>query len=165
MIEHDVAGRGVEGRRDEVPGVIAHGLAGGDLVLVDAQLDIAVLIEEQAISFAGRPFGDQALRAVLPVARMGLGRGRPDPALQREALDMERLRIRHIAVGAAMDDLLAALVGAVHRRFDRLLDEAGAARIGVAIDHLHQLGLVFGRSVAIDIEFDRVPGWTPNLSA
>ena len=38
--------------------------------------------------------------------------------------------------------LLATLIGAVHRTFDRALFVAGAFRIGVAVDDLNDTGLI-----------------------
>ena len=157
------AGGGVEGRGAEMPSMVADRHASGDPVLVDAQLQAALLVDEEAVAALVRPFGHQPLRAVLPVARMGFWRGRPDPALEREALDVERLGIRHVAVGAAVDDLLPARIGAVDRRIDRLVDVARTARVGVAVDHLDDLDLVLGRTVAIDVKLDRIAGMDAEL--
>ena len=146
-----------------MPGMVADRHAGGDPVFVDAQFEAALLVDEETVAALVRPLGDESLRPVLPVARMSFRRGRPDPALEREALDVEGLRVRHVAVGAAVDDLLLAGIGAVDRRLDRLVDVAGPARIGVAVDHLDDLDLVLGRTVAIDVELDRISGMHAEL--
>ena len=60
VIEHGLAGLGVIAGGDEVPGVIPHRRAGRDLLVVDAQLDAAVLVDEEAVALAVAPFAPSA---------------------------------------------------------------------------------------------------------
>src|ERR1700761_1475641 len=96
-----------------------------DDLVIDAEFDAAVLIEEEAIALSVAPLGDNALSAVLPVARMSLRRRRPDPALERQALELKLFLVFDIPVGAAIDLLLHTLVGLVAIGVDRLFDIAG----------------------------------------
>ena len=163
VIEDRLARFSVVGRGEEVPRVIAQRRAGGDLLAVDAKLGAAVLVDEKAVAPVPVPLRDQALGTVFPILGMGLRRRRPHPALQREALDAKLRVVLHAAVGAAVDDLAAPLVGAVERRPPLALDQARPARVGVAVDHLHELGVVLLRPVAIHVEADRVAGMDAEL--
>ena len=62
-----------------------------------------------------------------------------------------------------MDDLTAPLVGAVERCPPLALDQARPARVGVAVDHLHELSVVGLRPVAIHMEADRIAGMDAEL--
>ena len=158
VIQDRLAGLRIEGGREKMPGVIAQRRAGGQLDAIHAQLGTAGLVDEQPVAAFGRgPLRDQSLRAVLPVLRVRLRRRRPDPALEREAVELETDVVEHIAIRAAVNDLLAPGVFGVHRDADRLLDEARPARIGVTVDHLDDLGLVLLRAVAVHEELDLVP--------
>jgi hypothetical protein len=73
-------------------------------------------------------------------------------------------QIQHWSVKlSTWNDLLFAGVRAVDRRIDRLVDVAGAARVGIAVDHLDDLDLVLGRTIAIDVELDRIAGMDAEL--
>ena len=87
VIEDRLTRVGVVARGEEVPGMVAERRTGRDLLAIDAKLGAAVLVDEEAVAPVLVPLRDEALGAVLPVFRMGLRRRRPDPALQREALD------------------------------------------------------------------------------
>ena len=163
VIEDRLARFGVVGRGEEVPGMIAERRVGGDPGAVDAELGAAVLVDEEAVALVPVPLGDQALGAVLPVFRMGLRRRRPHPALQSEALDAELRIVLHATVGAAVDDLAAPLVGAVERCPPLAFDQARPARVGIAVDHLHELGVVLLRPVAVHMEADRIAGMDAEL--
>ena len=158
MVQRGLAGRRVKAGGDEMPGVVPHRRAGRDHLVVDAKLDAAIFVEEEAVTLAITPFRHQPLRTVLPVFWVGLRRGRPDPALQRDAFNAELRLVGDKAVRSGIDLLLDALVGSVAIRLDRLFDEAGATRVGIAVDHLDDISLILGRTIAIHEELDRVSG-------
>ena len=176
LVNLDLAGAGIEGDGDEVPGrghplrPVVHArnrrhprperLPAGELFglargVGDPEGQPALVVDEDAVAAAGpRPLGEHALDADKRVGRCAALAGRRDPRSEAEAAGQaQRRMIGHERVRAERQLLPAPGVLAVGGRVDDRFLDARTGRVRVAVDQSHDVRPV-ARHLAADHEPD-----------
>ncbi len=183
LVNLDLAGAGIEGDGDEVPGrghplrPVVHArnrrhprperLPAGKLLRLargvgDPEGEPSLLVDEDAVATADtRPLGEHAFDADKRVGRSAALAGWRDPRGEAEAAGQaQRWMIGHDRVRAERQLLPPPRVFAVGRRFDDDFLDAGTGRVGVAVNQPDDV-----RAVARDLAADHEPDGLARLDA